>query len=90
MLNGSAMADVTGIVLYLVRKSNRTETFHILFILSVNLSHIIIGGLDQFIANIVYSRGSTSQVCIYESEAARHRYAYMSLRQHVTGMYICQ
>ncbi|XP_067951161.1 uncharacterized protein [Watersipora subatra] len=52
----------SGIIIYLVRASHKLETFHILAVFAINMSHVIIGGFDQFIINILYSHGSRPQV----------------------------
>ena len=52
----------TAIVLHLCNHGNRFETWKLLLILNINLMHIIIGCLDQFVGNIMYREGKGFEV----------------------------
>ena len=47
----------TAMVIHLCNRQNKTETWKLLFIISINTMHIIVNSLDQFIVNIIYGRG---------------------------------
>ncbi|XP_067950857.1 uncharacterized protein [Watersipora subatra] len=51
----------SGIIIHLIRASNKLENFHILPVFAINLSHVIIGSLDQFVINLIYGFGSRPQ-----------------------------
>lgn len=64
-------------VLALCRKSAELQTYQLLVIFAINMSHIIIGGVDQFVENIVYKKGHKFQVIL------------MSLYLHVISIPCC-
>lgn len=47
----------TAMVIHLCNRANKSESWKLLFIISINTMHIIIGSLDQFILNIIYREG---------------------------------
>ena len=64
-LNCSPMDNLTvGFVLWLCDSSRLAETYHLLIIFSINLSHIIIGSIDQFILNLIHGQGQIFQVTL--------------------------
>lgn len=47
----------TCIVVHLCNQDNRVKPWKLLVILDVNLMHVIVSGLDQFIDNVIYGQG---------------------------------
>lgn len=47
----------TAIVVHLCNRDNNIRPWMLLIILNVNLMHIVVGALDQFIDNVLYRRG---------------------------------
>lgn len=52
----------TLIVVHLCNKENKTETWKLLVILNINLMHIIVNSLDQFIGNVIYRQAQHFEV----------------------------
>merc|ERR1712012_304639 len=52
----------TVIVLHLCNRENQFETWKLLLIMNINLTHIVIGCLDQFVGNIVHREGKAFEV----------------------------
>ena len=50
-------AASTGMVVHLCNSEVRLEPSKLLFIIVINLMHIMIAMLDQFVANIIYRQG---------------------------------
>ena len=46
----------TLVVVHLCNKENKTESWKLLVIFNINLMHIIVNSLDQFIGNVIYRR----------------------------------
>ena len=52
----------TTIVLHLCNRESRFETWKLLLIMNINLTHIVIGCLDQFVGNIIHREGKSFEV----------------------------
>ncbi len=52
----------TAMVVHLCNKENRMESWKLLLILNINLMHIIVGSMDQFVNNIMYREGKAFEV----------------------------
>lgn len=48
----------TCIVLNLCDKRNEIISWKILAIVSINVMHILVGGMDQFISDVIYGQGA--------------------------------
>ena len=52
----------TAIVVHLCSLDNRIQPWKLLIILDINLVHVIVGGLDQFIINVIHKQGQNFEV----------------------------
>jgi len=48
----------TAVVVHLCNADNKLEPWKLLLIISINVIHIIVGSLDQFIDNVIYHKGA--------------------------------
>jgi hypothetical protein len=47
----------TAMVIHLCNQGNRVESWKLLLVFDINMMHVIVSGLDQFIGNVIFHKG---------------------------------